>query len=94
MKHLSLLLPLLFVTSAAFAADPVLPVKPITPNAAKPATLPAAPTADARSASGTVKTAAVGSQQNRMKECNKQATGKRGAERKAFMKSCLSTRKG
>lgn len=93
MKRLSLLLPLLFVTSAAFAADPVLPVKPATPNAAKPASLPAAK-ADARSASGTVKTAAVGSQQNRMKECNKQATGKRGAERKAFMKSCLSTRKG
>jgi len=41
-----------------------------------------------------VKTASAGSQQNRMKDCNKQATGKKGAERKSFMKSCLSTHKG
>ena len=32
----------------------------------------------------------AGSQQNRMKECNVQAKGKKGDERKAFMKSCLS----
>jgi len=25
-----------------------------------------------------------------MKDCNKQAAGKKGAERKAFMKECLS----
>jgi len=30
------------------------------------------------------------SQQDKMRECNKQATGKKGAERKAFMKTCLS----
>jgi len=30
------------------------------------------------------------SQQDKMKLCAKQATGKKGAERKAFMKSCLS----
>ena len=29
-------------------------------------------------------------QQNRMKECNAQASGKTGDARKAFMKSCLS----
>lgn len=29
-------------------------------------------------------------QQNKMKSCNKEATGKKGAERKAFMKECLS----
>ncbi len=28
-------------------------------------------------------------QQSRMGECNKQATGKKGDERKAFMSSCL-----
>jgi hypothetical protein len=30
------------------------------------------------------------SQQDRMRLCAKQATGKKGAERKAFMKTCLS----
>ncbi len=30
------------------------------------------------------------SQQSRMKDCSAQAKGKMGAERKAFMKSCLS----
>ena len=29
-------------------------------------------------------------QQNKMTSCNKDATGKKGDERKAFMKSCLS----
>lgn len=32
----------------------------------------------------------MSAQQSRMADCNKQATGKKGAERKAFMKSCLS----
>jgi hypothetical protein len=30
------------------------------------------------------------SQQDKMRLCSKQATGKKGAERKAFMKTCLS----
>ena len=30
------------------------------------------------------------SQQDKMRACAKQATGKKGAERKAFMKGCLS----
>ncbi len=35
-------------------------------------------------------TPAKTSQQDKMRLCAKQATGKKGAERKAFMKSCLS----
>ncbi|WP_186098226.1 PsiF family protein [Burkholderia gladioli] len=33
---------------------------------------------------------AANSQQDKMKACNTQATGKKGDDRKAFMKSCLS----
>jgi psiF repeat len=36
------------------------------------------------------KAAKKNSQQEKMKDCNKQAAGKKGAERKAFMKECLS----
>ena len=32
-------------------------------------------------------------QQNKMTECNKEAGDKKGDERKAFMKTCLSTKK-
>ncbi len=32
------------------------------------------------------------SQQTKMADCNKQATGKKGDERKAFMSSCLSNK--
>ena len=32
----------------------------------------------------------AGAQQDKMKTCNKEATGKKGDERKAFMKACLS----
>jgi uncharacterized protein HemX len=35
---------------------------------------------------------AVGTQQNKMKECNASATDKKGDERKAFMKECLSAK--
>jgi hypothetical protein len=59
-------------------------------NAAKPGATPSAK-GDPRSAAGPVKV--MGSQQNRMRECNKSATGMKGDERRAFMKSCLSTRK-
>ena len=34
--------------------------------------------------------AATNAQHQKMKDCNKQATGKKGAERKSFMKECLS----
>ena len=33
-------------------------------------------------------------QQTKMATCNKEATGKKGDERKAFMKECLSSKKG
>jgi len=33
------------------------------------------------------------SQQDKMRLCSKQATGKKGAERKDFMKTCLSKKK-
>lgn len=34
---------------------------------------------------------AANTQQSKMTECNKQAADKKGDDRKAFMKSCLST---
>jgi len=34
----------------------------------------------------------AGAQQDKMKACNQQATGKKGDERKAFMKGCLSAK--
>lgn len=37
--------------------------------------------------------AAVNAQQSKMTVCNKEATGKKGDERKAFMKDCLSANK-
>lgn len=82
---------LLFVSISALAADAAATAKPTGKSDAKAATV--VPNSDARSAAGPVKLAALGSQQNRMRECNKSATGKKGAERKAFMKACLSTRK-
>src|SRR6266446_1897027 len=38
------------------------------------------------------KTDAMTPQQEKMKACNEQATDKKGDERKAFMKSCLSAK--
>jgi hypothetical protein len=38
--------------------------------------------------------AAPTSQQSRMAVCNKEAVGKKGDERKAFMKQCLSANAG
>lgn len=38
-------------------------------------------------------TAHAGAQQNKMKECNAEAGDKKGADRKAFMKTCLSAKK-
>ncbi len=35
---------------------------------------------------------AASEQQNKMATCNKEATGKKGDERKAFMKDCLSNK--
>ena len=74
----------LFAAFAAHAADPVAgPVKPA-------ATTPAV-SAPAVAVAAAPKPAAI-SQQDRMRACNKQATGKKGAERKTFMKTCLSAK--
>ena len=55
------------------------------------AAMAAVPAVSASGASApTAKT--LSSSQNRMVRCNKDATGKKGDERKAFMKSCLSTK--
>lgn len=48
----------------------------------------AAHAADAPAADATAKTP----QQNKMGLCNKEAVGKKGDERKAFMKECLSAK--
>lgn len=40
-----------------------------------------------------VTTAHATPQQEKMKACNKEATGKKGDERKQFMKECLSAKK-
>ena len=69
-----------FLAFAAQAAEP-------TTGTIKPA--PAAPAAAAPKTTAAPQKAAL-SQQDKMRECNKQATGKKGAERKAFMKTCLS----
>jgi len=64
-------------TSMAQADDPVAKPKAArTPPPAAAAAPSAAPVAL--------------SQQDRMRLCSKQATGKKGAERKDFMKTCLS----
>jgi psiF repeat len=46
----------------------------------------AAPAADAAAPAAKPRSA----QQQKMAQCNKDATGKKGDERKAFMKACLS----
>ena len=54
-------------------------------------TVTARPQSAKTQAAATAPTAPVKiSQQDKMKLCAKEATGKKGAERKAFMKSCLS----
>ncbi|MDD5332310.1 MAG: PsiF family protein [Rhodoferax sp.] len=53
---------------------------------AKPAAAAAAPAAPASAPAADKKV----TQQDKMKSCNKEATGKKGDERKAFMKDCLS----
>ena len=60
-------------------------------HAAEPAHGPIKPAATATDAGG--KSGAV-SQQDKMRLCAKQATGKKGQERKSFMKTCLSKKAG
>ena len=73
----------LFACQLAYAADDVTG----TPKAAR-----AARSADALLAAPGARPIKM-SQQDRMRLCSKQATGKKGAERKGFMKSCLTTKK-
>jgi len=67
----------------AAAARPAQPAPVAAPVAAPKAVVPL-------KAAAPEKATAAHSQQDRMRDCNKQATGKKGAERKTFMKTCLS----
>ena len=74
-KLSSIALVALFASSVAVAAEPATaPIK-------QPAATPAPAVVPQKTSL---------SQQDKMRECNKQATGKKGAERKTFMKECLS----
>jgi hypothetical protein len=75
----------LFAFQAAYAAD--------GPSAPKARTQSAGKSTDANAAGSAATKPIAMSQQDRMRMCSKQATGKKGAERKTFMKSCLTTRK-
>ena len=66
-----------FAASVAHADDAAI---------AQPRSAKAVATAPAAAAATPVKI----SQQDKMRLCAKQATGKKGAERKTFMKGCLS----
>jgi len=70
-----------FLACAAQAAEP-------TTGTIKPSP-PAPAVATSKTTAAPQKTAGL-SQQDKMRECNKQATGKKGAERRTFMKTCLS----
>ena len=74
----------LFACQAVYAADGAAAPKAKTQSVAK--------SADAAAAGQATKPIAM-SQQDRMRMCSKQAAGKKGAERKTLMKSCLTTRK-
>ena len=50
-------------------------------------------TATSLFALGLAPTAMAGAQQDKMKTCNAEAKDKKGDERKAFMKECLSAKK-
>lgn len=78
----------LFTFQTAYAADGA----PAVPNAAKAQTAARPSAAGAAEGQGIPRSIQM-SQQDRMRMCSKQATGKKGVERKAFMKSCLTTRK-
>ena len=64
------------------------PAEPVAPAQAK-----MAPASVVSPAAPTVVSPAKTAQQSKMATCNKDATGKKGDERKAFMKECLSAKK-
>ena len=71
---------------SAHAVDKAAPATPAAAASAAPAT-PATPATPAHADKPTA-------QQGKMKTCNADAKGKTGDERKAFMKECLSAKKG
>jgi len=73
------------VPAVAFADDVATTTKSTKPVVAAAKTDAASPAADPRA-----QKPVLISQQDKMRLCAKQATGKKGAERKAFMKTCLS----
>jgi hypothetical protein len=77
-------------SNAAPAADAAAPAATAAPAAAAPAAT-AAPAAAAPAADATAAAAPKVSQKQKMKDCNAQATAKtlKGADRKAFMSTCL-----
>lgn len=88
MKNAILIALVAFVASSAAYAEP--PAAPQPAKAAPAATAPAVTPTTTKSAAP--QPTAVVSQQDKMRNCNKEATGKKGAERKAFMKTCLSSK--
>jgi hypothetical protein len=75
----------LFACQAVYAAD--------APTAPKARIQSTGKSADTNAVAGQAAKPIQMSQQDRMRMCSKQATGKKGAERRTFMKSCLTTRK-
>ena len=73
----------LLASAVAYADETV-----VAPKSSK--AVVAAAKVDAASAEPKAQKPILISQQDRMRLCAKQATGKKGAERKAFMKTCLS----
>lgn len=75
----------MMVTSMAFAATPT-----VTPTTSVPAsTAQTAVVTPASTSQTPAKPKVLTAQQQKMVDCNKQATGKKGDERKAFMSTCL-----
>ncbi len=74
-----------FLTPAVAFADDVA----TTPQSTKTVVAAAKTDAAPIPAAGAQKPVLI-SQQDKMRLCAKQATGKKGVERKAFMKTCLS----
>lgn len=73
---------------SAGARAQTAPAAPVAPAQAK-----MAPAAVVSPASPAVVSPAKTAQQSKMTTCNKDAVGKKGDERKAFMKECLSAKK-
>jgi len=91
--HSIIALAALAASFAVQAAEPVAtPAKPAAGTVA-PAKVAPSTAVDATPKAVTPQKTAATSQQDRMRACNKQATGKKGPERKAFMKTCLSSPK-